>query len=203
MTIVKKFGTAALLALTFTVNVSAVELFVDTKKIETDTPPVIVEGRTLVPVRAIFEALGATVDWDGETRTAYGTRADVSVTIPIDSTVAYINGEERRLDVPAQIINDRTMVPARFVAEALECNVSWNEETGTAAVADILKSQPIYVTKTGKRYHFSNTCNGGTYYAASLAEAMGRELTPCDKCILTEEFLADHPEMEILYSTYR
>ena len=90
------------------------------------------------------------------------------------------------LDVPAQIIGNRTMVPARFVSESLGCVVTWYNETQTAAVANKTKGEHIYVTKTGKRYHYSGTCNGGTYYEATLAEAMGRGLTPCDKCVLTK-----------------
>ena len=62
----------------------------------------------------------------------------------------------------------------------------WYNETQTAAVANKTKGEHIYVTKTGKRYHYSGTCNGGTYYEATLAEAMGRGLTPCDKCVLTK-----------------
>ena len=60
------------------------------------------------------------------------------------------------------------------------------QRTQTAAVANKTKGEHIYVTKTGKRYHYSGTCNGGTYYEATLAEAMGRGLTPCDKCVLTK-----------------
>lgn len=173
---------AALLLMT---AANAVDLYVDLTKIETDTPPTIIDGRTLVPLRAIFEALGAEVEWDNVTRTAKGTRGDTVVSVQIDNKTAYVNGESRELDVPAQIINNRTMVPARFVSEALGCKVTWYQEKQTAAVADKLKDQQIYVTRTGKHYHFSGTCNGGTYYEATLAEAMGRGLTPCDKCVLT------------------
>ncbi len=169
-------------------SANAVDLYVDLTKIDTDTPPTIVDGRTLVPLRAIFEALGAEVEWNNATRTATGTRGETVVSVQIDSSIAYVNGEAKELDVPAQIINDRTMVPARFVSEAMGCKVTWYQEEKTAAVADKLKDQPIYVTKTGKRYHFSGTCNGGTYYEATLAEAMGRGLTPCDKCVLTNEY---------------
>lgn len=182
----KRILAAALAAAALCSNIYAVNLYVDTNKIESDTPPTIVNGRTLVPVAAIFDALGATMQWDGETRTAIGTRGDTTVAIPIGSTTVYVNGEAQELDVPAQIINNRTMVPAAFVSTALGCTVTWNAETQTAAVADKLKEQSIYVTETGTHYHFDGTCNGGTYYAASLAEAMGRALNPCDKCVLTD-----------------
>lgn len=183
----KRIISGLLAALILSVSVGAVDLYIDMKLIDTDTPPTIVDGRTLVPVRAIFEALGATVDWDAETRTAIGTRGEDVVTVQIGNTTAYINGEEKTLDVPAQIINNRTMVPARFVSEALGCKVTWHNKTKTAAVADQLKDQPLYVTPTGKHYHYSETCNGGTYYEADLAEVTGRHLTPCDKCVLTVE----------------
>lgn len=180
----RKAIAAALVAASLCANVSAVDLFIDTKKIDTDTPPTIVDGRTLVPVAAIFRSLGATVEWNGETRTATGYKDDITIEIPIDSKIVYVNGEAKELDVPAQIINNRTMVPARFVSEALDCVVTWSGETSTAAVAYELKEQKFYVTKSGKRYHFQETCNGGTYYESTLADAMGRGLTPCDKCVL-------------------
>ena len=182
------FILACVLLLTFTSAATPVRLFVDLKLIDTDTPPTIVDGRTLVPLRAIFEALGAEVEWDNDTRTATGMRDNVVVNVQIDNRIAYVNGEAKELDVPAQIINNRTMVPARFISEAMGCKVAWYQDKQTAAVADKLRDQTIYVTKTGKHYHFSGTCNGGTYYESTLAEAMGRGLTPCDKCVLTNEY---------------
>lgn len=182
----KKFISIIFACLLLAASANAVDLYVDTTLLKTDTPPTIVDGRTLVPLRVIFEALGATVEWDQATKTATGTRDDVTVSIQIDNQTAYINGEARTLDVPAQLINNRTMVPARFVSEAMGCDVTWYQKTRTAAVADKTKGQPIYVTETGKRYHYDGSCNGGTYYEATLAEAMGRGLTPCDKCVLTK-----------------
>lgn len=176
------------LCLILSAAASAVDLYVDLTRINTDTAPTIVDGRTLVPLRAIFEALGAEVEWDSSTRTATGTRGGTVVVVQIDNNVAYVNGEARLLDVPARIINNRTMVPARFVSEAMGCRVTWYQDKQTAAVADKLRDQQIYVTRTGTHYHFSGTCNGGKYYEATLAEAMGRGLTPCDKCVLTNAY---------------
>lgn len=203
---VKKLLASFLVLSLFTVSASAVDLYVDTNKIETDTPPTIVDGRTLVPVRAIFEAIGATVTWDGATRTATGVRDDTTVIIQIGNKTAYVNGEPKTLNVPAQIINGRTMVPARFISEAMGCDVTWYADTKTVGVADKTKGQHIYVTKTGKKYHYSETCNGGTYYEATLAEAMGRGLTPCDKCVLTagveEELLFAKEHIRFYYTGY-
>lgn len=187
----KKLLSFILAAMLLSATAGAVDLYVDHNLIETDTPPTIVDGRTLVPVRAIFEAIGATVEWDNDTRTATGVRDGVIVTIQIDNATAYVNGEARALDVPAQIINSRTMVPARFISESMGCDVSWYQQTQTVGVADKTKGQHIYVTEYGEKYHYSNSCNGGTYYEATLAEAMGRHLTPCDKCVL----INDNPDV--------
>lgn len=181
----KKALITLLAAILLTSAAGAVDLYVDTTRIETDTPPAVIDGRTLVPVRAIFEAIGANVTWDDSTRTATGTRGDIVVSIQIDNTTAYVNGEPRTLDVPAQIINDRTMVPARFISESMGCDVTWHQETETVGVADKLKGIGLYATPTGEKYHYDGSCNGGTYYPTSLAEIDGRHLTPCDKCVLT------------------
>lgn len=172
-----------LTVLLLTASAGAVDLYVDTNKVETDTPPTIVNGSTLVPVRAIFEALGATVDWDNDTRTAIGTRGETTVVIQIDNTTAYVNGEPKTLSVPAQLINGRTMVPARFISEAFNYNVTWYADTKTAAVACNLNHQPIYIADGNKYYHFGTECNGGPFHEATLAEAMGKGLWPCVKCV--------------------
>ncbi len=191
----KKLLSFLLASMLLSTTAGAVDLYVDNNLIETDTPPAIVDGRTLVPVRAIFEAIGATVEWDNDTRTATGIRNGVIVTIQIDNATAYVNGEARTLDVPAQIINSRTMVPARFISEAMGCDVTWYQPTETVGVADKTKGQQIFVTSYGEKYHYNGTCNGGTYYEATLAEAMGRSLTPCDKCVLTIDNPGISPEV--------
>lgn len=84
-----------LLLFALTASAGAVSLYVDTDLIQTDVPPTIVDGRTLVPMRAIFEALGAEVDWDGETRTATGTLGDHTVVIQVGETEALVDGETR------------------------------------------------------------------------------------------------------------
>lgn len=91
----------------------------------------IVEGRTLVPLRAIFEALGASVEWDQSTKTVTSTLNDTKIKLAIGENTLYVNGEGKQLDVPAQIMNNRTMVPARAVAEAFGVEVSWDKDTRT------------------------------------------------------------------------
>lgn len=101
-----------------------------------DQPPIIVDDRTLVPVRAIFESLGATVEWHPDTQTVVAQKDGMSVMLQIGSNIMSLGCEMIELDVPAQIINDRTLVPARAVAEAFECLVDWDDTTRTVIIND-------------------------------------------------------------------
>jgi len=91
-----------------------------------DTEPTIMNGRTMVPMRKIFETLGADVSWDGEARKVTAVRDGVTVELAIGKDTALINGEAMKLDAPAMIRDGRSFVPLRFVAEALNCDVSWD-----------------------------------------------------------------------------
>ena len=113
-------------------NVASVTL--NGKKLSFDQNPVIVDGRTLVPMRAIFEAFGADVEWYDSTKTVMGRKGDTTVRLTIGSNKMDINGTTTELDVPPSIINSRTMVPVRAISEAFDCNASWNLETKTVLI---------------------------------------------------------------------
>ncbi len=100
-----------------------------------DVMPVIENGRTLVPMRGIFEALGAEVEWDDTTKTVTGKKDSISVSLQIGNTEAKVNGEAKTLDVPASIISSRTMVPVRFISESLGCKVDWDDATKTVIIS--------------------------------------------------------------------
>ena len=95
----------------------------------------IVEGRTLVPLRAIFEALGASVERNGETKTVTSVLDETEIKLTIGEKALYKNGETVELDVPAQIMNGRTMVPVRAISESFGVNVEWDGETRTVILA--------------------------------------------------------------------
>ncbi|MGO5027824.1 stalk domain-containing protein [Candidatus Agathobaculum pullicola] len=131
----KKKLLSALLALTMLLpSTFAVDLYVDGGALQTDVPPTILNGRTLVPLRAIFEALDADVTWDNATQTASAQKAGTTVQVTIDNTTAYVNGRAQTLDVPAKLIGGRTMVPARFVSESLDARVLWDGNTESVYV---------------------------------------------------------------------
>ena len=98
--------------------------------------PLVVDDRTLIPVRAVASALGADVEWLHEEYTASIVKDGIKIEIPINEDVAYVNDEEVELDCSAQIINGRTMVPLRFIAEELQTEVDWEQETRTVLITD-------------------------------------------------------------------
>lgn len=110
---------------------------VDGKALKLDQPPVIQDGRTLVPLRAIFEALGAQVKWDAEAQSVIAEKRLDIISLVIGDNKLNINGDEKTLDVPAQIIEGRTMVPVRAISEAFGAKVDWNAATGTVTVDSV------------------------------------------------------------------
>jgi hypothetical protein len=91
-----------------------------------DVAPIIVNGRVLVPLRAIFEALGATVVWNANDQSIVATKGSITINLQIGSTTALNNGAQVTLDTAPQIVGGRTLVPARFVSEALGAQVTWD-----------------------------------------------------------------------------
>lgn len=82
--------------------------------------------RTLVPLRAVFEAMGAEVMWDETTETITAVRDNTTIELTLGDTTLYKNGEAAMtLDVPAKTVNDRTVVPVRAVAESFGAQVGW------------------------------------------------------------------------------
>ena len=106
-------------------------------EIEFDQPAIISEDRTLVPLRKIFETLGAVVEWDEEERKVTADKNGRIVSITIGSDELYVNGKAIKLDVPAKIINNRTLVPVRAISEAYDCEVRWNDKDSIVEIYDL------------------------------------------------------------------
>lgn len=97
--------------------------------------PMAVNGTVLVPLRGVFESLGATVDYDASNRTVIGSRGSRYVRLPLSSNTATINGNPVPLSEPARVVNGTTLVPLRFVAEALGSNVQWLQASNTVEIS--------------------------------------------------------------------
>ena len=133
---------------------SDITIIIDGQVLETDVAPFIEDGRTLVPMRAIFEGLGADVSWNETDKRVTGTKAGIVVILHIGDKTAIVNGQPMELDVAAKIYNSRTMVPGRFIAETLGAQVDWDASTRTVKIqsgaipgGDV--DQPDLTEKTG------------------------------------------------------
>ncbi|WP_162463090.1 stalk domain-containing protein [Paenibacillus psychroresistens] len=116
------------------VDSKSISVMIDGKEQQYEQSPLIEKGHTLVPLRAIFEALGAEIKWNAVTRTATATKDDIEVVITIGQKTAYVNSRPQLLDVSAQIINGHTMVPLRFISQAFGAYVNWRPSTNTVAI---------------------------------------------------------------------
>lgn len=108
------------------VSAKSIILRLDFESVETDVEPRILNDRTMIPVRALFEDLGAIVSWSEAEKKVTIDYAGHVIVLQIDNTVAKIDGVAKTLDVPATIVEDRTFIPVRFVAENLGFTVKWD-----------------------------------------------------------------------------
>lgn len=99
-----------------------------------ETPPVIEDDSTLVPMRFLFEQMGADVEWNGETQNATATLDNKTVTFEIDNINAEVNNAPAVMDIPARLINGKTMVPLRFLSENMGYTVDWDADSRTAII---------------------------------------------------------------------
>lgn len=117
-------------------NPNSINVSIDGNYIKFDVQPQIINGRTLVPMRKIFEELGVTVDWDDSTRTAIGIKGNTIVKFKINDYTMYKNESVKALDVPAQLIDGRTLIPLRAVSEAFGCQVGWDGKDSIVSIID-------------------------------------------------------------------
>ena len=119
----------------------SIPVLLDGQALSFDVEPQIINSRTMVPMRAIFTALGANVDWVEEHRLIVASKNTSIITMMIDSPVMHIgnleNGEQKviELDSPPVIVNSRTLVPVRAISDALGVQVDWNGETRTVILS--------------------------------------------------------------------
>lgn len=130
------------------VNNAAPTVILNQKTMQFEVPPSIENGRTLVPLRAIFEAMGASVEWDESTRTVTSRCGSTTVVLPLGSTSPTVNGQIWKLDVPAKIKNGRTLAPLRFVGEAFGGKVNWDEGNRVITINYETTKQPEAVKVT-------------------------------------------------------
>ncbi len=116
----------------FTPNI--IKIKINGQTIIPDSDPVIVYGRTLVPIRSIAETLGYTVNWDGTSRQVLMNKGSEQIIFQIDNDSAYKNSTPYTIDVPPMIFSDRTYLPVRAVTELMGAKVDWDGTTRTVTI---------------------------------------------------------------------
>ncbi|NPV43870.1 MAG: copper amine oxidase [Firmicutes bacterium] len=104
------------------------------QKLDFDVKPMIINGRTMVPFRKIGESMGVVVGWNERDRTIHGRKGSIYVKLQLDNDTALVNGREIKLDVPATLKQNRTLVPLRFFSEVFGANVYWDQNTFTVTI---------------------------------------------------------------------
>lgn len=144
---IKTLAVCLIMLLIFSLSVFAsneIKVSIDGEYLQFDVAPQIINDRTMVPLRAIFEELGAEVDWDGDTQTVTAMKNDICVIATIGSRRMYVDDEVKTIDVAPQLVGGRTLVPVRFVAEAFDCEVEWDAKRRTVYITDSEPEENFY-----------------------------------------------------------
>ena len=126
-------------------EIKEVTVKVNDIKVESPVPAQIVNDRTMLPMRSIFERIGARVTWMESEKIIFATKDSLLITMQIDNTVMSVRQIENdeiikiELDSPPFIVNGSTLVPVRAVAESLGCSVKWDPQTYTVDISTIAK----------------------------------------------------------------
>ena len=181
----------------------SISLQINGSEISAEVPPTVIDGRTMVPVRAIFEAVGANIDFDAETKTITARNGDTTVNMTVGANAVTVNNKEVQLDAPAVIVNVRTLAPARFVAETFGYTVQWDAEnkivkingkesstetttetttvttTETSTETTTETTTKATATSSSKKYYdeYSDVLDYGTFSGANLVDKMTVELS--------------------------
>lgn len=159
---------------------NGVSVLVDGESIDftQNQPPVIKDGTTLVPFRAVFEKLGANVEWSADKQLCEASLNGVKVSTTIGDKAVYVNSllaendnDAKKIDlaVPAQIINGRTMVPLRVLSESLGLEVDWDNDTKTVNVSSKKKEKVGNYTYVMEEYVQTRKVSDGTNYLYASA----------------------------------
>ena len=111
-----------------------------------DMPAVAIDGRTLLPMRQIAQELGCEVTWNEEAKQAYVINDDYTLVFEMNKATGYKNGKTFTMDVPPMIVNDRTMLPVRALASALDLNIQWDDATRTVSIKTTANTTPTTPT---------------------------------------------------------
>ncbi|MGI5920178.1 MAG: ABC transporter substrate-binding protein [Syntrophomonadaceae bacterium] len=169
-------------------------VFLNGQKISFDVSPVIENGRTLIPMREVFEKLGADISWDNYTQTVTAITDTDSVKLQIGNEYATVAGQAVQLDVPGKIINGRTMIPVRFISQIFVASVDWDpvenqvnitttDQTIKPVIPNTKQTKPaigLNLELTGPVAVYGNNVNQGIQLAFSENQDLDLKLVTAD-----------------------
>ena len=151
-------------------NAKEIAIVIDGEKYtDPNMPAVSIDGRTMLPMRGICEELGCTVTWNEAARQVYAVSDTHTVVFQIDSKTGYKNGQAFTMDVAPMIINDRTMLPVRALATALDIDVTWDDPNRTVYIGEAPSTGGSTSGSTGSNTGTDTGTNTGTSTGTSTA----------------------------------
>ena len=153
-------------------DVLPITIHADGAYVPTDVEPIIQAGRTMLPLRAAGEAIGATVNWDQPTQTATAEKNGTTVSFTLNSSTYYINGEAHTTDVAPSLISNRTLLPLRVFAEALDANVVWDNDLRDVRIDTDAADAPAATIPPGTYYEDTAKIIQKYYVAADPSDPL-------------------------------
>ncbi len=175
-----------------------VTLYVDGEALEMDVAPQNIRGRIMVPLRAIFEAFDMQVAWDGAAKTILGTNAQDQIWLQVGNPKALVRSQVQSMDVPPMIINGRTMVPARFVAESIGAVVEWSGSSQSVSISRINNLQELLDTSNSIMLN-----SIGDVVSFDIELDPTRRVKPYSKLVMTTEKIDNLAWASLYYSEDR
>ena len=184
---------------------NAPKVYLNDVKLAFDTPPVIENGITMMPLRYLLETAGATVDWNEESKAALITYNNMEIKITENEDVAYVNGEEVHISTAARIIDEKMMIPLRFISEELGFSVEWEQNTRSIHINTRIDNINTFVSVLSPVEIYDNrtilngepiktvTAGGRTFVSIemlkryfSISTPLSSEARYCELTLLTE-----------------
>lgn len=175
-------------------KLAPISLYVNEKPVQTTVmDPIILENRILVPAREVFESMGAKVGWDNISKKVTIQYKSETIVLIVNDTNAVINGKIVKMDVPGKIINNKIMIPIRFVSEAMGMNVKWDSENRRVWIDEPVLEQD---TSTVPNIQKVNTSTTSTQFMATITASSAMQ--DIKVSTLTDKVIIDIPNSKCL-----